>query len=97
MLSAEDNDLLARTGPGTPMGDFFRRFWLPIALSQELSKPDGPPIRVKIMDEDRVAFRDTEGRVGSSIHAARIAAPTSSSVATRSAGCAAPTTAGSTT
>ena len=64
MLSAEDNELLTRTGPGTPMGDFFRRFWKPVLLSQELPEPDGPPARVKIMGEDLVAFRDTEGRVG---------------------------------
>lgn len=45
MLSAEDNGLLTRTGAGTPMGDFFRRFWLPVLLSQELPAPDGPPVR----------------------------------------------------
>jgi phenylpropionate dioxygenase-like ring-hydroxylating dioxygenase large terminal subunit len=64
MLSAEDNALLTRTGPGTLMGDYFRRFWLPVALSQELPHPDAPPIRVTIMGEELVAFRDTEGRVG---------------------------------
>ena len=42
MLSAEDNELLTRTGPGTAMGDFFRRFWMPVLLSQELPEPDGP-------------------------------------------------------
>jgi phenylpropionate dioxygenase-like ring-hydroxylating dioxygenase large terminal subunit len=64
MLSAEDNEMLARTGPGTPMGDLFRRFWIPVLLSQELSEPDGPPVRVKVMGEDLVAFRDSRGRVG---------------------------------
>jgi nitrite reductase/ring-hydroxylating ferredoxin subunit len=64
MLSAEDNELLTRTGSGTPMGDFFRRFWMPVLLSQELPEPDCPPVRVRIMGEDLVAFRDTEGRVG---------------------------------
>jgi len=34
MLSAEDNELLTRTGPGTPMGDFFRRFWMPVLLER---------------------------------------------------------------
>jgi hypothetical protein len=48
MLSAEDNVLLARTGLGTPMGDFFRRFWMPLLLSPELPERDGPPVRVKI-------------------------------------------------
>ena len=64
MLSAEDNELLTRTGPGTAMGDFFRRFWMPVLLSQELPEPDGPPVRVKVLGEDLVAFRDTDGRVG---------------------------------
>jgi len=64
MLSAEDNALLTRTGPGTAMGELFRRFWMPVALAQELPAPDCPPIRGKIMDEDLLAFRDTDGRVG---------------------------------
>jgi phenylpropionate dioxygenase-like ring-hydroxylating dioxygenase large terminal subunit len=64
VLSAADNELLTRTGPGTAMGDLFRRFWIPAALSQELPEPDGAPVRVKIMGEDLIAFRDTEGRVG---------------------------------
>jgi phenylpropionate dioxygenase-like ring-hydroxylating dioxygenase large terminal subunit len=64
VLSAEDNALLTRTGAGTPMGAFFRRFWLPVLLAQELPEPDGPPVRVKVLGEDLVAFRDTDGRVG---------------------------------
>lgn len=64
MLSAADNELLTHTGAGTPMGDLFRRFWLPVALSQELPEPDCPPVRVKALGEDLVAFRDTRGRVG---------------------------------
>ena len=64
MLSAEDNELLTRTGTGTPMGDLFRRFWQPVALSQELPEPDGPPIRVKVFGEDLIAFRDSNGQVG---------------------------------
>ena len=64
MLSADDNLLLTRTGSGTAMHAFFRRFWLPVALSQELPEPDGGPIRVTVMDEALVAFRDTDGRVG---------------------------------
>ena len=63
MLSKEDNDLLTLTNPGTPMGALFRRFWLPVMLSQELPQPDGPPARVRVMGEDFVAFRDTKGRV----------------------------------
>jgi phthalate 4,5-dioxygenase oxygenase subunit len=64
MLSAADNELLTRTGAGTAMGDYFRRFWHPVALSRELTEPDGAPIRVQIMGEELVAFRGTEGRVG---------------------------------
>jgi phenylpropionate dioxygenase-like ring-hydroxylating dioxygenase large terminal subunit len=64
MLRAADNEMLTRTGPGTPMGDLFRRFWLPVVLSQELPEADGPPIRVQVMGEKLLAFRDTQGRVG---------------------------------
>jgi phenylpropionate dioxygenase-like ring-hydroxylating dioxygenase large terminal subunit len=64
MLSREDNDLLTRTGPDTPMGQYFRRFWQPVALSEELPEPDGTPVKVTIMGEELVAFRDTEGRIG---------------------------------
>ena len=64
MLSKEDNELLTDTNPGTPMGELFRRFWLPVALDSELPTPDGMPIRVKVLGEELVAFRDTSGRVG---------------------------------
>jgi phthalate 4,5-dioxygenase oxygenase subunit len=64
MLSAADNTLLTKTGSGTPMGEYFRRFWMPVALTQEVPEPDCPPVRVKIMGEDLVAFRDSGGRVG---------------------------------
>ena len=64
MLSKEENDLLCRTGPGTAMGELFRRFWLPVALSRELSKPDAPPLRLRILSEDLIAFRDSNGKVG---------------------------------
>jgi phthalate 4,5-dioxygenase len=64
MLSAEDNALITQTSSGTPMGDLFRRFWLPVMLPEELPAPDSPPIRIRIMGENLVAFRDTNGRVG---------------------------------
>lgn len=64
MLSPADNDLLTRTGPDTPMGRYFRRFWQPVALSRELPEPDGPPLRVKVMGEALLAFRDSTGSVG---------------------------------
>jgi phenylpropionate dioxygenase-like ring-hydroxylating dioxygenase large terminal subunit len=63
-MKAEQNELLVRTGPGTPMGELFRRYWLPILLSWELPEPDCPPVRVKCLGERMVAFRDTEGRLG---------------------------------
>jgi phenylpropionate dioxygenase-like ring-hydroxylating dioxygenase large terminal subunit len=63
MLSNEDNELLCRVSRGTPMGELFRRFWLPALLSSEMV-PDSPPRRLRILGEDLVAFRDTDGRVG---------------------------------
>ncbi len=64
MLSAADNDTLTLTGALTPMGQYFRRFWQPVALSSELPAADGPPLRLTVLGEDLVAFRDSEGRVG---------------------------------
>jgi phthalate 4,5-dioxygenase len=64
MLSKEDNELLTNTDAGTPMGELFRRFWLPVALSEELPGPDCVPVKLKIMSEDLIAFRDTDGAVG---------------------------------
>lgn len=64
MLSAADNDLLTRTGADKPMGQFFRRFWQPAALSRELPAPDCTPLRVTLLGEKLVAFRDTTGKVG---------------------------------
>ncbi|MYA49928.1 MAG: Rieske 2Fe-2S domain-containing protein [Chloroflexi bacterium] len=64
MLTAEQNERLTRTGPGTPMGEAMRRYWIPALLSMELPEPDCPPVRVKLLGEDLVAFRDTSGRIG---------------------------------
>jgi phthalate 4,5-dioxygenase len=64
MLKPEDNERLVRVGPGTPMGNLLRRYWQPILLSWELEKCDGAPLRVRIMAEDLIAFRATDGRVG---------------------------------
>jgi phthalate 4,5-dioxygenase oxygenase subunit len=64
MLAARDNDRLTRVGPGTPMGEVFRRYWLPAALSEELPERDGAPLRVRLLGEDLLAFRDSDGRVG---------------------------------
>ena len=64
MLSLQDNELLTRTGPGTPMGALFRRFWHPVLLAEELPEADGPPVRLRVLGENLVAFRDTQGQVG---------------------------------
>lgn len=64
MLSAEDNELLCRTGPGTPMGQLMREYWVPAMLSSELPEPDSAPVRLLLLGERFIAFRDTEGRVG---------------------------------
>ena len=64
MVSREQNDLLTRTGPGTPMGALFRRYWIPALLSSELPAADCPPVRVSLLSEKLVAFRDSQGRLG---------------------------------
>ena len=64
MLSKEDNELLTHIGPGTPMGDLVRQYWIPFMLSSDLAEADGRPLRVKLLCEDLIAFRDTHGRVG---------------------------------
>ena len=64
MLKREQNDLLTQTSPGTPVGNLLRRYWLPFLLSKELPEPECPPVRVKLLSERLLAFRDTEGRLG---------------------------------
>jgi len=64
MLKQEENELVTRVGPGSPMGDTMRRYWMPALLSSELPHPDSDPLRVRLLGEDLVAFRDTTGQVG---------------------------------
>jgi phthalate 4,5-dioxygenase len=64
MLSKELNKLLTETGPDAPMGQFMRRYWLPALLSDEIPEPDAPPVQVRLLGEELVAFRDSQGRVG---------------------------------
>jgi phthalate 4,5-dioxygenase oxygenase subunit len=64
MLSAEDNELLCRVEGDAPMGRLMRGHWIPACLSEEIAERDGPPVRVRLLGEDLVAFRDTEGRIG---------------------------------
>src|SRR6195256_731821 len=64
MLAAERNELLTRVGRETPIGELFRRYWLPALLAQELPEPDCAPVRLKLLGERLIAFRDTQGRLG---------------------------------
>jgi len=64
MLTKEENLLLSQTAPGTPMGTYLRRFWMPVLLATELPDPDCPPVRVRVMSEQLVAFKDTDGNIG---------------------------------
>ena len=68
MLTHEQNEALVRVGPGTPMGKLMRQYWIPFLPSSDL-EADGQPVRVRLLGEDLVAFRDTEGRVGLMDHA----------------------------
>jgi phthalate 4,5-dioxygenase oxygenase subunit len=64
MLTKEQNDQLTSTDPGTLMGDLFRRYWVPALLDWEIAERDCPPVRVQLMGEKLVAFRDSDGRIG---------------------------------
>lgn len=64
MLSKEENELLTRVSASTPMGELIRRYWIPALLSEEIPAPDCAPIRVRLLGEDLVAFRDTQGKIG---------------------------------
>lgn len=64
MVSQADNDILTRTGPGTAMGQVMRRYWMPALLTAELPDTDCPPVRVCLLGESLVAFRDTSGQIG---------------------------------
>ena len=64
MLSKIDNDTVCRVGPGTPMGELMRQYWVPALLSSELPSPDSDPLRVMLLGEQLIAFRDTNGQIG---------------------------------
>jgi phthalate 4,5-dioxygenase len=64
MLSTAENDLISRVGPGTPMGNLMRQYWIPALLSSEVPTPDSDPVRVLVLGEQLIAFRDTNGKVG---------------------------------
>ena len=56
MVTREQNEILTRTGPGTLMGDLFRRYWIPALHDYELPAPDCAPVRVKLLGEPLIAF-----------------------------------------
>ncbi|MSQ09687.1 MAG: (2Fe-2S)-binding protein [Dehalococcoidia bacterium] len=64
MLTHDDNEILCRVGPGTPMGNLMREYWIPGMLSEELPEPDGAPLRVRLLGENLIAYRTTSGQVG---------------------------------
>src|SRR5918911_3849546 len=64
MLSKQDNERLCRVGPGTLMGNLMRQYWIPAALSSELPAPDSDPLRVLLLGERLIGFRDSTGQVG---------------------------------
>src|SRR3954468_6922076 len=64
MLSRQDNEYVTRTGPGTTLGEAMRRYWMPALMSSELPEADCPPVRVGLLGEKLIAFRDTRGEVG---------------------------------
>jgi phenylpropionate dioxygenase-like ring-hydroxylating dioxygenase large terminal subunit len=63
-MTRDEQERLVRVGPGTPAGELFRRYWQPAVLSSELPETDGAPVRVRLLGEDLIAFRDTTGQVG---------------------------------
>src|SRR6202045_2179283 len=64
MLTAEENDLLCRVEGTAVMGQLMRRHWIPACLSEEVAQPDGAPMKVRLLGEDLVVFRDSDGRLG---------------------------------
>jgi phthalate 4,5-dioxygenase oxygenase subunit len=64
MLPRGDNERVCRVGASTPMGEVFRRYWLPVCVSTQIARPDSDPLRVSLLGERLVAFRDTNGKVG---------------------------------
>jgi phthalate 4,5-dioxygenase len=64
MLTSQENDLLCRVEADAPMGQLMRRHWIAVCLSEEVADADGTPVHARILGEDLVVFRDTEGRIG---------------------------------
>lgn len=64
MLSQNESQLLTQVGTGTPLGEMMRRYWHPIALTEQVAEPDGAPLRTKLLGQRFVVFRDSAGKVG---------------------------------
>lgn len=64
MITPDDNDLLCLVEGDVPMGAIMRQHWIPACMSEEVAERDGKPVRVRLLGEDLVVFRDTEGRLG---------------------------------
>tara|TARA_R110000787_G_scaffold262422_3_gene367882 strand:+ start:6948 stop:8225 length:1278 start_codon:yes stop_codon:yes gene_type:complete len=64
MLTKEENDLLCRVENKAPMGELMKRHWIPVCMSEEVAEPDGAPVRLRILGEELVAFRNSEGKLG---------------------------------
>ena len=64
MLNEQDNQTMCRVGPGAPMGDLMRQYWVPALLPSEVAAPDGAPVRRRLLGENLIAVRVTSGAVG---------------------------------
>ena len=64
MITREENELLCRVENEAPMGRLMRQHWVPICLSEEVAEPDCDPVAARILGENLVVFRDTDGNVG---------------------------------
>jgi len=63
-VTREENEYLTRVGPGTPMGNLLRRFWMPVLLEHEVPGPNEPPVRVRVVGENFLVWRDAKGELG---------------------------------
>ena len=68
MLTVEENELITKVGPGTPMGNLMREHWMPAFMTSELDMPDGSPLRIRLLGENLIAFRSTSGKIGLLAH-----------------------------
>ncbi len=64
MITTEENELLCRVEKDAPMGQIMRHHWIPICLIEEIPEADGTPAKARILGEDLVVFRDSDGQAG---------------------------------